>query len=377
MTGLIQRHPKTSVLISGVLGLALMGGIWGAVSGGPSSNEPAAVAATTSTHHRDKATPKVETTPPPPATSDAVAVAPATTSQSCSSPTSTVSSAAGLTSALAKAKAGQKIALKAGTYVGNFVASTSGTKAKPIVLCGSANAVLNGGTTSKNYVFHIDHANYWTLSGFTVTNGQKGVVADGTTGSIITGLTVKAIGDEGIHLRDNSVANIVSGNTISGTGLLKRKFGEGIYIGSAKSNWCDYSNCQPDRSDRNVIENNTVSNTTAESVDIKEGTTGGILRKNTFNGTGMVEDGGDSWVDVKGNSWTVTGNRGSHSINDGFQTHELLKGWGTDNVFTQNTAAVDGPGYGFSLTPVLGNKVRCDNTVTGAAEGTSNVTCTT
>jgi parallel beta-helix repeat protein len=286
-----------------------------------------------------------------------------------------VSTASALTKALASAKPGEKIALKAGSYVGNFVAATSGTKAQPIVLCGSSSAILDGGDQSKNYVFHIDHANYWTLSGFSVTNGQKGVVADGTTGSIITGLTVHAIGDEGIHLRDNSVANTVTGNTVSGTGLLKAKYGEGIYIGSAKSNWCSYSNCQPDRSDRNLIENNTISNTTAENVDIKEGTTGGILKGNSFNGTGMVEDGGDSWVDVKGNSWTITGNHGVHSINDGFQTHQILDGWGTDNVFSDNVAAVDGPGYGFSLTPVLGNKVQCNNTVTGAAQGTANVSC--
>jgi hypothetical protein len=36
--------------------------------------------------------------------------------------------------------------------------------------------------------------------------------------------------------------------------------------------------------------------------------------------------GADSWVDVKGNAWTVRGNRGSLSPQDGFQVHGAAKG---------------------------------------------------
>ena len=65
------------------------------------------------------------------------------------------------------------------------------------------------------------------------------------------------------------------GNTISDTGLRRDKFGEGVYVGSAQSNWCKHSDCEPDESDRNVVEGNTIFDTGAESVDLKEGTTGG------------------------------------------------------------------------------------------------------
>ena len=37
------------------------------------------------------------------------------------------------------------------------------------------------------------------------------------------------------------------------------------------------TDCEPDRSDRNVVAGNTISDTTAESIDIKEGTTGGTV----------------------------------------------------------------------------------------------------
>jgi len=263
--------------------------------------------------------------------------------------------------------------MQPGIYRGNFVASVSGTPDRPITLCGTTGSILDGGSTDKGYVFHLNHATHWILQGFSVTDGQKGVVADGTVGSTIERLTVSGIGDEGIHLRDQSTDNLVAGNTVSRTGLRTPKFGEGIYIGTANSNWCDVSGCQPDHSDRNTVADNDISGTTAESVDIKEGTSGGILRGNRFDGTGMTA--ADSWVDVKGNGWTIEGNSGSNSPRDGFQVHNVYKGWGTDNVFRSNSAAVDGPGYGFHLAPVLANVVLCSNTASGAGQGLSNARC--
>jgi hypothetical protein len=286
-----------------------------------------------------------------------------------------VSTADDLHAALASAGPGDVIQLAPGTYVGEFAMTTSGTAAEPITLCGNAESVLDGDGPNGGYVVHLDHASYWRLVGFTVTNGQKGVMADGTVGSVIQGLTVTSIGDEAIHLRNFSTDNLVTGNTVDTTGLRREKFGEGIYIGTAESNWCDITACEPDRSDRNVVEQNTIRNVTAEAVDIKEGTTGGTVRGNSFDGSGMTEDGADSWVDVKGNEWLIEGNSGTNSLLDGFQTHEILDGWGTRNVFRGNSAAVNGPGFGFSLTPARDNVVSCDNTASGAGEGLSNVSC--
>ena len=291
----------------------------------------------------------------------------------CPAASRTVRTADDLTAALAEVRAGSTIRLADGVYVGKFVATTSGTASKPIFLCGGAGAVLDGDGVNGGYVMHLDHVNYWRLVGFTVRNGQKGVVADTTQHSVVQGLTVTDVGDEGIHLRDFSADNLVVGNTVRHTGIRRAKFGEGIYVGTAKSNWCTYSDCKPDNSDHNVVEGNTISETTAESVDIKEGTTGGQLLGNRFDGSSLT--GADSWVDVKGNGWLIAGNIGHTSPQDGFQTHEVVKGWGTGNTFRANQATVNGPGYGFHLAPVVGNRVSCDNRETGAADGLSNTSC--
>ena len=62
---------------------------------------------------------------------------------------------------------------------------------------------------------------------------------------------------------------------------------------------------------------------------------------------------------------------------DGFQTHQILAGWGQNNLFEGNSATVDGSGYGFHFTPSDGNVWTCDNTVQGAAAGKSNIPCST
>ena len=293
----------------------------------------------------------------------------------CPKATVTVSTAAQLKKALSSAKAGAVVVLKPGRYVGEFRTARSGTGTKPITLCGTADAIIDGDGVNGGYGFHLDRAKYWRLLGFTVTNAQKGVMADGTVGSVIQGLTVHLIGDEAIHLRNFSTDNLVKGNVIYDTGNRREKFGEGIYVGSAHSNWCDVSGCKPDRSDRNRIEGNTISDTTAEAIDIKEGTSSGIVTKNSFDGSSLVKKGADSWVDVKGNSWLISSNTGVDSPMDGFQVHDVYEGWGRKNVFRSNKAVVNGPGFGFSLTPEQNNVVECNNSAAKAKEGLSNVAC--
>ena len=298
---------------------------------------------------------------------------PSTSPVNCPTATVTVSDARGLAEALKNATPGASIALADGKYVGKFVAGVSGTADQPIFLCGGAGAVLDGDNFRGGYVLHLNRATHWRLVGFTVTNGQKGVVADSTVGSVIQGLTVHDIGDEAIHLRNNSTDNLVLQNTIRKTGLRRDKFGEGVYVGTAVSNWCTFSDCQPDRSDRNVVKGNNISQTTSESIDIKEGTTGGVLEGNTFDGSSL--SGADSWVDVKGNNWLIKQNTGTNSPTDGFQSHQILPGWGDHNLFSGNVAAVNGPGLGFALKPTVANQVTCDNRATGAGAGLSNVHC--
>jgi hypothetical protein len=349
-----------------IAGALVVGATWGIVAvatgGTGDPAPPVALPTTDSTPSQPGRTATPEPAPSAPAPSD------------CPRATITVGNADQLQGALDGAEPGDVIVLEPGRYLGNFVATASGNAGSLITLCGSTDAVLDGGDWEGGYVFHLDGAQYWHLLGFSVTNGQKGVMADGTVGSIIEGLTVSLIGDEAIHLRKFSTDNAVVRNDISDTGHRRPKFGEGVYIGTAESNWCDISDCQPDNSDRNLVEGNTIHGTTSESIDIKEGTTGGVVRGNTFDGSRIID--ADSWVDIKGNDWLIEGNTGVNSPLDGFQTHEIIDGWGTRNIFRANDAQVNGAGFGFSLTPVRDNVVECSNTASNAGEGFSNVTCT-
>jgi hypothetical protein len=310
-----------------------------------------------------------------PASSRPARQAPGASSVSCGSGTQ-VSSASDLRSALGNARPGETIVLAPGVYQGDFQATVSGTAAAPITLCGPRSAVLQGDGIESGYTFHLDHASYWRVEGFTVQGGQKGVMTDDASYVLISGLYVHGTGDEAIHLRDFSSYDTVSHNVVRDTGLLVAFYGEGIYVGSANKNWCKYSNCQPDASDHDVITGNDISNTNAENIDIKEGTTGGTISGNHLDGTGMVSSAATSWINVKGNDWTVTGNTGVDSIGNGFSVHQVYPGWGIDNVFRGNQITVNGPGYGIYVqSKHLNTLVGCDNTVSGAQSGFSSVTC--
>ena len=145
-------------------------------------------------------------------------------------------------------------------------------------------------------------------------------MADRASHNTFQGLAVHHVGHEAIHLRAFSSDNLVRGNLVHHTGLRLAQFGEGVYVGSAQSNWCRHSGCRPDRSDHNRILGNRIGpDVTAESVDLKEGTSAGLVSGNTFVGARMT--GADSWVDVKGNAYRVEANRGRLTPRDGFQVH--------------------------------------------------------
>jgi hypothetical protein len=181
--------------------------------------------------------------------------------------------------------------------------------------------------------------------------------------------------DEAIHLRTGSSDNLVRQVTVDRTGRGQARFGEGIYIGSAQSNWCRYTGCAPDASDRNVIQGCRFGpGITAENIDIKEGTVGGVVEGCAFDGSGATAV--DSWVDVKGNGWTVRANTGTHAPHDGAQVHVQGPGWGRDNTFTGNRFVLGANGYGVWVQPgASGNVVSCDNVVLQSGGGRSNLRC--
>lgn len=281
-----------------------------------------------------------------------------------------------LNTALSQARPGDTLALAEATYVGNFEITVSGTTEQPITLCGSAASVINGGTLDSGYALHLHSADYWRLEGFSVTNASKGIMLDDSSHNVLTSLNVSRIGDEGIHFRAGSSDNVLENSRVSDTGLVTAEFGEGVYIGSAESNWCRYSACEPDASDRNIIRDSTILNTTAEAIDVKEGTTAGEIRGNSvsFPGSGEVE----SAVNLKGNGWVVDANTVDAASGDGIRVHSILEGWGASNVITGNTIGTTAGNLGIDIVGDardLGNIVGCDNVTPSGAAVSTNVTC--
>jgi hypothetical protein len=297
-----------------------------------------------------------------------------------------VSTAAQLISALTSAIPGDEIIMADGTYHGKFVINpnTNGTPSKPIILKGGRNAILDAGDINTGYVLYLQ-SNYWIMKGFTLTNGLKGLMTDGANHNIIDSLSVHDIGEEAIHLRRFSCNNIIQHVSISQTGLKTPDFGEGIYIGSANSNWATYTNGIADRCDTNFVLNNKIGpNVAAECIDIKEGTTAGTITGNNFDATGITgANSGDSWIDVKGNNYTIQNNSGYNPggaiFKDGYQVHVAVSGWGNNNIFQDNQCVVNASGYGFNVQlsgsngTSTGNKVYNNNTVTGAVSGKANI----
>ncbi len=297
-----------------------------------------------------------------------------------------VSTAVQLKAALLDARPGDEIIMADGTYLGKFVigSTVNGTAAKPIILRGSRNAILNAESIQTGYVLHLQ-ASYWKIKGLTLTNGLKGLMTDGANYNIIDSIKVHTIGEEGIHLRKFSSGNTVQNAEVSNVGLKTPDYGEGIYIGSAKSNWATYTNGNPDKCDSNKILNNKLGpSITAECIDVKEGTTAGIIRGNEFDASGITgANSGDSWIDVKGNNYLIESNSGFNPggtiFKDGYQVHVAIAGWGNYNEFKNNVCTVNAPGYGFNIQlsgsngSSTGNKVYNNNTVTGATAGIANI----
>ncbi|WP_238012840.1 chitosanase [Dactylosporangium sp. AC04546] len=274
-----------------------------------------------------------------------------------------VATVEGLRTALAAARPGQTIQLADGTYAGAFTAATSGTAQAPITLSGSPRAVL----TSGGYGFHLT-ADHWNLTGFTIAGAAKGLVLDGAHRNVIDGLTVQDIRQEGIHLRTNSTDNVVKRSRIGRTG------DQGLVIGNAAAAWPQYTGGNPDRSDRNTITGNTFGPDTARgAITVYEGTAGGTLSGNSFNGAGITQ--GGAWVLIRGNGYQVTSNSGSVSPSDGYQVRQQPGQWGCGTVFRGNRLDVRAAGYGIWVKTEAGcaTTVSADNVALNAGSGLTNV----
>lgn len=282
-----------------------------------------------------------------------------------------------LRAALADARPGDRISLAPGRYDAPLAIRRAGTPARPIELCGPASAVVDPGDTTWGYGLRLDGAAWWTVRGLTVTGAQKGIVLDHSPHVVLAGIRVHDVGYEAVHLRSGSSDVVLDRLAIWRTGRQDPRYGEGVYVGSAERHWCEFSGCKPDRVDRVRISGCRFGPlVTAENIDVKEGTSDGVIDHNVFDGTGTTA--AESWVNVKGNRWRLVDNTGTHAPRDGVQVHVVVAGWGRDAFLMGNDFAVNAAGYGVRVDRRnQGAVVACDNVVTGASAGLSNVACST
>ncbi|WP_433584855.1 discoidin domain-containing protein [Microbacterium hydrocarbonoxydans] len=314
-----------------------------------------------------------------------------------------VSTSAQLSTALSAATPGQTIRLAPGTYQGSFVATTPGTASAPITITGPRTAIITndgpsgslsgcphpGDGWDSGYGLWLYGASYWNITGLTVADAKKGIVLDSATHVTIDGVLVRDIEDEGVHFRRSSADGVIRNSEITRTGLVQPSYGEGLYLGSANSNFTCYADSSGrDRSDRvQVLDNVFGPAIAAEHIDIKEGTEGGVVRGNSFDGTGLSgQNSADSWVDVKGNGYLFEGNTGTFSspgtFANGYETHNPLTGYGCGNIWRDNDSDLGGVGgyavFVSSTSKCSGNpnRVYASNTVTNAVSGLTNIAVT-
>ncbi|MGH7498274.1 MAG: right-handed parallel beta-helix repeat-containing protein [Gemmatimonadales bacterium] len=282
-----------------------------------------------------------------------------------------------LEKAAATARPGDRIELADGWYVGGVMMTRSGSPAAPVTLHGGRRAIIDAGSMGRPAVSL--KASHWVIRGISVTNGLFGVYVDGGSSNLLDSIEVFHIGQEGVTFADFSSDNVLSNSDIHDTGVSIPEYGEGVYIGSPIEHWAQVSCGQPDRSDRNQVLDNTIGpDVRAEQVDVKEGTSGGVIRGNRLDGRGMIQSQTwvDSWMEIKGNDYEIVGNHGSNAIRHGFETVVIERGWGNNNVFRGNVADVQAAGYGFKIGGGSGNIVYCNNEVRSAEAGFATVSCT-
>jgi hypothetical protein len=269
------------------------------------------------------------------------------------------------------------VRLNPGNYGANIDVTTTGTPDRPVWICGPRTAVIDNADITKGYGFRVNGASNLVIAGMTVRNVQKGLAVLYSKAVTLADLRVENIGDEAIHLKNQTTDSTVIGNSIAGTGRTAPNYGEGVYVGTAAGNLCAYNSCEPDVTDRNLIAFNDISGTTAESIEAKGTTSDGTIWKNTMNGSAITSTDSDSLVQILGSGWVVAGNTGTATPADTIQVWaDTDNGRGGNNIVYGNAENDTFPGYAVRMPfAEAGNVVGCDNTAPAAGLGVTNKTC--
>jgi hypothetical protein len=273
--------------------------------------------------------------------------------------------------ALAAARPGTTISLAPGRYPGPFVLDRAGTAAAPITVTGAPGAMLVG-LGAADPVLLLRGADHVVVQGLSIRGGRYGVLLEHTRSARLSRLDVGLTVGAGVVLRAASSNNTLIASSVHDTGVIDPGEGQGVVVGSPVA-------AGTDASDGNRILDNRISRTTAESVLLREGSSGGTVQGNTMDGSRIGRaSGADAWILVGGNGYRIAGNRGQgwEGLQDGMRTTAAAAGWGRRNTFTANNLQLRTRGYGIYVDQkdTTANAVGCDNKIAGAG-GLSNLSC--
>lgn len=181
-----------------------------------------------------------------------------------------------LDAAVAIAAPGDEVILSPGTFPGaSVVREIHGTAAAPIVIRGAGDAsILDAQTFDRRDTLRITRSSHLRFEDLTITSGIHGTFVVSSNHVTFDRVTWRDVGQEGVQI-DGTSSNLLFQNcVVTRTGLRGGRFaqyGEGIYIGSSRS----------DAPVQNVtVRNCSISDTTAEAVDIKPGVSGILIENN-------------------------------------------------------------------------------------------------
>ena len=295
-----------------------------------------------------------------------------------------VSTGSQLSAAMKAALPGDSIVLAPNTYTGAFdaLADHDGTATRPIYVTGPRTAILKGTKLSTGNGI-LAKGDYWVFQGFQITGSLGGVAVINARHVTISSLWIHDVGQAAINPRVNSTYTVIKNNLIQNTGRYIAEYGEGVYVGSSPNSWCARTNCNPDKTNYTEVTGNVFGpGITVQNVDVKPGTTGGIISGNTFSGVGFNSTSSSSdWVTMSGTGYLIENNTGSNApkIGDGYR-NMVANGYGFNNTYRNNKLSGGGAaGYGFNVSKsATGIVIKCSpsTTVTGFAKGFSNRACT-
>lgn len=220
--------------------------------------------------------------------------------------------------ALAISSSGDVICFKAGVYSGITLEGIQGGDNKITVRSAPDNQVLFLNSNYSGTGILIKDSKNLVISNLTVSGGLFGIYAIGSSDLTISDNTIYDVGQEAISIKSGNSSQtlnnfLVADNVITGTGKKNSQYGEGIYIGDGNDNYNQILH-------NITIENNNISKTLSEAIDIKINTKNVTIDSNAivntslkFNGAITVATsdrfGEDSNVIIKQNSIVGVENR--------------------------------------------------------------------